>query len=365
MSLNLLVVVGPYCPCEQFDYRQQLLRRLIQAGHRIVLLITASDDLLSTKAAQYQIPVHYFLPELNCSQRMTQAAFTNPHNQARLSAWLEVVHQAAPDLGVCFYGNWIPPELFQIPQRGFINFHPGPLPELHGMEPDTFAILEGRSTTHGTVHVINEQFDHGAIIVITPKLTITPCMLPIDVDRGLAQMSVPTLLNAITAIATETVIYWQQDLTRITSATRQRAYHFSYVDFHHDDAIIIDRKRRAFLSQDIGIRLKAHIQNRCYEVRDLDIWIGAFNGTAGELLGFYQDDGWFAGSAIVRSRDGVVILRLGHCFAAGETDIAASAPLPDPAVRFDCDRPRLTTLSLLHRSIDLYSQKRIEHEEIK
>ncbi|WP_277949364.1 hypothetical protein [Chromatium okenii] len=27
------------------------------------------------------------------------------------------------------------------------------------MEPDTFAILEGRASTHGTVHLVTEKFD--------------------------------------------------------------------------------------------------------------------------------------------------------------------------------------------------------------
>lgn len=361
MSLKILVVVGPYCPSGRVDYRQRLLRRLIQAGYQIVMLIAEADDPLSATAAEYQVLVHYFLPELNRSQRVTQTALENPSKQARLSAWLKIVHQAAPDLGICFYGNWVPPLLFQIPTRGFINFHPGPLPELRGMEPDTFAILEGRHTTHGTVHVISEQFDRGAIIAVTPELIITPCMLPIDVDRALAHMSIPTLLNATAAIATETVVYWQQNLT-CSSATRQRARSLSYLDFKNEDSIVIDRKRRAFLSQNIGIRLKAHVQQHCYEVRDLETWIGEFNGTAGELLGFYQGDGWFAGGAIIRSRDGVVVLRLGHCFAAGETDAAASASLPDPAVRFDCARPRLITLLLLHRSIDFYAERSLNEK---
>jgi methionyl-tRNA formyltransferase len=354
MSLKLLLVVGPYCPIGRVNYRKRLLCRLINSGHQVVLLIAAVNDPLSETATQYQVPVHYFLPELNQSQRFTQISLSNSDAQAQLSAWLDVVRRAAPDLGICFYGNWLPPSLFQLPKHGFLNFHPGPLPELCGMEPDTFAILDGRQTTHGTVHVLTEQFDRGALVAVTPELTLKPDMLPIDVDRALAQMSIPTVLKAIAAIATGTVIYRQQDSTRTTCATRQRARSLSYLNFHTDDSAVIDRKRRAFLSQNIGIRLKAQIQNRCYEVRDLETWAGDFSGTAGDFLGFYQGEGYFSGGIIIRSRDGVTVLRLGHCFAAGETDAAARAPLPDPAVRFDSGRPRLTTLLLLRRSIAFY-----------
>ncbi|MBV5311392.1 formyltransferase family protein, partial [Chromatium okenii] len=260
--MKLLLLTGGCCPEWHIDYREQLLLHLLDSPHQLVTLIAAVGDPLAAVAEQQQIPVQLLLPELNQSRQKIQAALNDSAFQKQFSAWLKLLRQPEPDLGICFYGNWLPPVLFELPTRGFLNFHPGPLPELQGMEPDTFAILEGRASTHGTVHVVTENFDEGAIVAITPELPLINCMTPPQVFRALTQLGITTLIDTITAIETGSAIYQPQDLTQATDATRQRARLEAYLDFQHDDAAIIDRRRRAFLSQDIGIRLKAKIKQQ-------------------------------------------------------------------------------------------------------
>jgi len=347
--MKLLLVVGTCCPEWRIDYRKQLLQRLLNSSHQIVTLIVAAGDPLAAVAEQQRIPVQFLLPELNQSQRLVRAALADAAFQVRLSAWLQPLRQRAPALGICFYGNWLPPALFELPSRGFLNFHPGPLPELRGMEPDTFAILEGRTSTHGTVHLVTENFDEGAIVAITPELPLTHCITPPQVFRALTEMGVTTILDAITAIATDSAVYQPQDLTRATEATRQRARLEAYLNFEQDDAAMIDRRRRAFLSQDIGIRLKASIKQQVYEVLDVETWQGEFGGKPGELRGDYRGTGWFAGAPLLRIPDGIAVVRLGFPV---NCHVEFSAPPPHPEVRFDCSRPPLTTLPNVRRSLE-------------
>lgn len=346
--MTLLLLVGSRCPEWRIDYRKQLLLRVLGSPYQLVTLIVAAGDPLAAVAAQHQIPVQFLLPELNQPRRKVQAALGDPAFQMRLSAWLQLLRQRAPDLGICFYGDWLPPALFELPSHGFLNFHPGPLPALKGMEPDTFAILEGRASTHGTVHLITEKFDEGAIVAITPELPLRQCMTPPQVFRALTQLGVTTLMHTITAFAAGNVVYQPQDLTQATVATRQRARLEAYLDFQHDDAVMIDRRRRAFLSQDIGIRLKAKIKQQVYEVLDVETWLGHFGGTLGEWRGDYRGTGLFAGAPMMRISNGIAIVRLGYPIDSK----MMSAPPPQPEVRFDRSRPSLTSLHLVRQSLE-------------
>ncbi|MBK1693781.1 hypothetical protein CKO09_03370 [Chromatium weissei] len=351
--MKLLLVVGACCSEWHIDYRKQLLQRLLNSSHQIMtLILSAADDSLVAVAEQHHIPTQFLPPELNQSQRLARAALANSAFQMRLSAWLKPLRQRTATLGICFYGNWLPPALFELPTCGFLNFHPGPLPELRGMEPDTFAILDGRTATHGTVHLITEQFDEGAIVAVTPELPLTNCMTPPQVFRALTEMGVTTVLNAITAVETNRVVYQPQNLTRATNATRQRARVEAYLNFRQDDAAMIDRRRRAFLSQDIGICLKAEINQRVYAVLDVETWQGEFGGNVGELLGYYQGKGEFAGAPIMRIFDGIAVVRLGRALAFDTLDRAWGATPSLPEIRFDCSRSPLTTWSNIQRSLE-------------
>ncbi|PQJ96515.1 hypothetical protein CXB77_06655 [Chromatium okenii] len=87
-------------------------------------------------------------------------------------------------------------------------------------------------------------------------------MTPPQVFRALTQLGVTTLVDTITAIEAGNVVYQPQDLTQATDATRQRARLEAYLDFQHDDAAMIDRRRRAFLSQDMAFVSRRKSNNR-------------------------------------------------------------------------------------------------------
>jgi len=76
-----------------------------------------------------------------------------------------LLHQQAVDLAVVACWPWrIPRELLPVPRYGFLNLHPSPLPELRGPEPLFWALRLGWTRTAMTLHLMDEEFDHGPIV---------------------------------------------------------------------------------------------------------------------------------------------------------------------------------------------------------
>lgn len=58
----------------------------------------------------------------------------------------------------------IPASVFTIPEKGFYNVHPGPLPAYRGPDPVFYQIRNREKLAGVTVHVVDEKFDNGAIV---------------------------------------------------------------------------------------------------------------------------------------------------------------------------------------------------------
>lgn len=59
----------------------------------------------------------------------------------------------------------IPMELIRMPQRGVLNLHYSLLPDLRGVYPVNWAIVEGKRYTGLTFHFVNERIDDGRIFM--------------------------------------------------------------------------------------------------------------------------------------------------------------------------------------------------------
>ena len=71
------------------------------------------------------------------------------------------------ELGVSYcYPRKIKEPLLSMPKKGFINYHPGPLPEYKGPSEYENAIKNKETKWGVTVHHMNEEFDSGKIIQV-------------------------------------------------------------------------------------------------------------------------------------------------------------------------------------------------------
>lgn len=77
---------------------------------------------------------------------------------------------------VLTFGYKITAKLLSMPKWGFINFHPGPLPQYRGPDPVFWQLKRQLSKGTMTVHQMDAQFDQGPVIgamqfPITPQMT--------------------------------------------------------------------------------------------------------------------------------------------------------------------------------------------------
>jgi len=155
-------------------------------------------------------------------------------------------------LGECDYGiSYLFPKKIRDPllsscKIGFLNFHPGPLPQYRGVATYTFAILNNEKFFGVSVHFMAESIDAGEVIEV----------VKFDVDlsqmttKDLHSMAQPKLFELFKKTVNK--IVKGQELPQI-SQNKEEAHYYSYKDFENnrvvqesDDLDIIDRKIRAY-----------------------------------------------------------------------------------------------------------------------
>ena len=113
---------------------------------------SATVSQLRALAAAKQIPV-------------TDFSSTGPADQ--IEQWL---HGDPPDAVLVFgLSLKVSAEALRIPKHGFINFHPGVLPQHRGPNPVFWAIRNREASGGVTVHQMDEGWDTGPILHVEPE----------------------------------------------------------------------------------------------------------------------------------------------------------------------------------------------------
>ncbi|MCX8059491.1 MAG: formyltransferase family protein [Spirochaetes bacterium] len=305
---NVLLYLGRNRPTGRDDYGMILFEKLEKEGYNIEGLIIYKDDPINLYP-EVKMKKRFFLPdELKLKRTEIIEKLKIDEVKTNINNWLNEIRKLNLDIGIVFYGNWIPSELFSIPRYGFINYHPGPLPYLRGMEPDTFAILEGWKKIWGTVHKVEEDFDKGDLIAKTGIYKISKYSTPIQVLYNLTMLGVDAILKSLDKLETK------KNFTKIQSsgsyATLKKAKELSFIDFEKDNCEIIWRKLRAFCGQDIGIRLKVKINGEEFIIFDLELYKTKIltKIKPGTLMGLYMGRGKFRNQPILKVKDGFCIM---------------------------------------------------------
>lgn len=311
-GLRVLLIAGRFRPKIEPDYAEQLLSKLVRSRHSIAGVITWPGDRIIPSVRRLQIAVFKLPAFLDRPRTVIRHALANSRRTRNLfRAWLSRMSHLDADIGVVFYGGWLPPGLAGLPRLGFVNFHPAPLPELRGVEPDTFAVLEGRRKMRGAVHLVSSKYDDGPIVAFTPRMRLTRWTTPPVVWHTLTELGIPTIVRALDKIANDDLQLTHQDRRRATDADRPRAHRESLIRWKSDDTGMICRRLLTYCGQDIRIRLKADIEGRRFCIRDLEVYRGQFPGKPGQRLGTYKGPGRYCGMPVVRALDGIVILITG------------------------------------------------------
>ncbi len=172
MKRKICLFIGSYRPVvSRRDSGEELIKALLPQGLNLTTVYLRPDDPLRKKkyknCAIKTIPQIMRQPRKHIVKSFKENEFT-----ADWKSWMDDFRLENYDLGIVYFGSWIPPELFNTPKYGFINFHPGPLPSLRGFEAETWAILSDMRYFYGTVHRVSENYDEGEIIWRTQKVRI-------------------------------------------------------------------------------------------------------------------------------------------------------------------------------------------------
>ena len=93
------------------------------------------------------------------------------------------------DLGLCAYFNKLSDQVLKTPRLGFINIHPGILPDYPGRFPSMEAIHAGEREAGVSIHWMNDRLDQGDLIdVIT---------FPIRYQEGPAELERRAMQQAL------------------------------------------------------------------------------------------------------------------------------------------------------------------------
>jgi methionyl-tRNA formyltransferase len=85
----------------------------------------------------------------------------------RNAEFLDSVAALRPEAGIVVaYGKILPANLLAIPTQGFLNVHASILPKYRGAAPIQRAIEHGETTTGVTIMRVDEELDHGPMLVV-------------------------------------------------------------------------------------------------------------------------------------------------------------------------------------------------------
>lgn len=124
------------------------------------------------------------------------------------------------DLGVvAAYGKLIPEDILRLPRFGMINVHASLLPKYRGASPVHRAVMDGERETGVTIMRVEKMLDAGAMLgkAIRP---IGPDDTSDVVERDLAQLGAPLLLEVIEQLAAGTATDELQDFMICSYAPR-------------------------------------------------------------------------------------------------------------------------------------------------
>ncbi|HAO81756.1 MAG: Methionyl-tRNA formyltransferase [Parcubacteria group bacterium GW2011_GWD1_42_9] len=142
------------------------------------------------------------------------------------------------------FGRILPKELLDLYRFGIINVHPSVLPKYRGASPIQSVLLAGEDITGITLIKLDEEVDHGPILV-QAELKIGDSDA-LDLEAKLAEMAVAKLIQTMPAYLAGTKSLQAQDHTAATF-TKQITREDGWADFSLP-AFVLNNKRRAFTS---------------------------------------------------------------------------------------------------------------------
>jgi methionyl-tRNA formyltransferase len=141
------------------DFAVAPLDKLLQAGARVVAVITAPDRPAGRgKKIRFSAVKEYIL------QNRPQIPLLQPTN-LKDPAFAEELRSLDPDLQIVVAFRMLPELIWRIPEKGTFNLHASLLPQYRGAAPINHVLINGERETGVTTFLIDEKIDTGNILL--------------------------------------------------------------------------------------------------------------------------------------------------------------------------------------------------------
>lgn len=184
------------------------LERIIEAGHKVLTVITQPDRpkgrgqmlaLSPVKEAAFRHNLTVYQPERIRRPEVVEK--------------LEALHADA--MVVVGYGQIIPQSIIDLPRHGIINVHASLLPKYRGAAPIQWAIVNGERVTGVTTMRIDAGLDTGDML-LRAEAGIRPDETAGELGATLAELGARLLVETLEQI--ESIAPEKQDNTQATYA---------------------------------------------------------------------------------------------------------------------------------------------------
>ena len=206
------------------------LEKLWKSGHTIVGVVTQPDrprgrgapaprHFLGSKDGTASVssgrtPQPPPVKELALSKSLPVFQPDRPSDPAFIA---EIKKLGAECAAVVAYGRLLPKEFLALFRHGAVNLHASLLPKYRGAAPIQWAVLRGETETGVTVFELDEQLDHGPIL-LQQSTPIKPEEDAVALAARLAEIGGMTLIETLDLLETGMKSSVPQDDTQATHA---------------------------------------------------------------------------------------------------------------------------------------------------
>jgi methionyl-tRNA formyltransferase len=187
------------------------LDRLVEAGHRISLVVTQPDRPSGRGLQTAASPVKQRVLALGVPVAQPDKIKSNDAFRAQLAA---LKPEAIIVVG---YGRIIPRWMIDLPRHGNLNLHASLLPKYRGAAPVQWAIAKGETVTGVTTMRIDEGLDTGDIL-LQQEVAIAPDDTSLTLWPRLADVGARLMVETLRQIEAGTSKARPQDQSQATLA---------------------------------------------------------------------------------------------------------------------------------------------------
>lgn len=173
------------------DFAVLPLKRLIEAGHQIVGVVTNPDKPAGRGQQVQESAVKKYAREAGLPVLQPEK-FRNPHFLEELAAF-----KADLQLVVAF--KMLPEVVWSMPPLGTVNLHASLLPDYRGAAPINWVIIRGEKCTGVTTFLLKHEIDSGNIIY-QEKVEISEEMNAGELHDVLMEKGAALLVKTVEAI---------------------------------------------------------------------------------------------------------------------------------------------------------------------